>query len=80
MGGLIDPKGWLPWEGSTPSDTIFLAEYQNSGEGAHTGNRVNWKGLHYNISYQDVSFYTLRSFIQGDQWLPATQVPYDPDF
>lgn len=80
MSNIIDPKGWLLWNNSTPPNTIFLAEYNNSGDGAQTGKRVNWTGVKYNLSYAAVKLYTARSFIQGDQWLPAAQVPYDPDF
>lgn len=78
MNGFIDPQGWMPWGSSTPPDTIFFAEYGNIGLGARTNNRVKWKGVRVNLSNQEASRFTVRSFLQGDQWLPATQVRYDP--
>ncbi|KAL3647430.1 hypothetical protein CASFOL_008398 [Castilleja foliolosa] len=50
MGSFIDPKGWMPWVGDSAPNTIFYAEFQNSGSGAMTKNRVNWKGLKLNLN------------------------------
>ena len=40
MGSFIDPKGWMPWVGTSAPDTIFYAEFGNYGPGALTKNRV----------------------------------------
>ncbi|KAL3830684.1 hypothetical protein ACJIZ3_019486 [Penstemon smallii] len=80
LGSLIDPKGWLPWGDSVKApDTIFYAEYNNKGFGAVTKDRVRWKGLKLNISHLQASKFTVRSFINGFQWLPGTGVPFELD-
>ncbi|KAL2248597.1 probable pectinesterase/pectinesterase inhibitor 46 [Sesamum indicum] len=76
MGSLIDPKGWLPWVGTSAPSTIFYAEYQNMGPGAVTKNRVNWSGLKLNISSSQAKKFTVGPFIKGDKWIPATGVNY----
>ncbi|KAL0382305.1 UNVERIFIED_CONTAM: putative pectinesterase/pectinesterase inhibitor 46 [Sesamum calycinum] len=76
MGSLIDPKGWLPWIGTSAPKTIFYAEFQNLGPGAVTKNRVNWSGLKLNISSAQAKKFTVGPFIKGDKWIPATGVTY----
>ncbi|KAK9074951.1 hypothetical protein SSX86_003270 [Deinandra increscens subsp. villosa] len=75
MGSLIDPKGWLPWVGTSAPDTIFYAEFGNFGAGAVTKNRVIWKGLKF-ITSKQASKFTVKPFIQGDKWVKDTGVPY----
>ncbi|CAK9164035.1 unnamed protein product [Ilex paraguariensis] len=77
MGSLIDPKGWLPWVGTTAPDTIFYAEFQNFGLGSSTKNRVKWKGLR-NITSKQASTFTVKSFINGNKWIPMTGISYKP--
>ncbi|KAI3458257.1 hypothetical protein Pfo_014920 [Paulownia fortunei] len=76
MGSFIDPKGWLPWVGTSAPNTIFYVEFQNLGPGAVTKNRVNWKGLKLNLSASQVKKFTVGKFINGDKWIPATGVTY----
>ncbi|XP_031124158.1 probable pectinesterase/pectinesterase inhibitor 46 [Ipomoea triloba] len=79
MGSLVDPKGWLPWVGDSAPDTIFYGEFQNFGPGAVTGGRVKWKGLKVNITSQIASKFSVKQFIQGDKWIPATGARFKPD-
>lgn len=75
LSDVIHPKGWLPPSGaSTPPDTILYAEYMNEGLGAVTTNRVNWTGLHVNVSEKVAKKFTVKAFLQGDQWIPS-EVP-----
>ncbi|KAL0326749.1 UNVERIFIED_CONTAM: putative pectinesterase/pectinesterase inhibitor 24 [Sesamum angustifolium] len=77
---LIDPLGWLPWSNSTTApDTIYYVEYNNSGPGAITTNRVEWKGLKVNVTQDDARKFTVRSFINGDQWILSMGVPFQAD-
>ncbi|KAL5996250.1 hypothetical protein ACLOJK_026324 [Asimina triloba] len=76
---LIDPKGWLEWNGAFALDTLFYAEYQNRGPGANTDNRVKWPGYKLLNSSVDAQPFTVRNFIQGDLWLPSTGVPFHLD-
>lgn len=46
LGAQILPQGWNPWKGDAmfpdKEKTVFYAEYQNTGAGAKTGERVSW--------------------------------------
>ncbi|CAJ2638647.1 unnamed protein product [Trifolium pratense] len=75
MEGFINPKGWLPWVGNSAPDTIFYAEFQNVGPGASTKNRVKWKGLK-NISIKQANKFSVKDFVQGDRWIPASGAPF----
>nr|GMD97572.1 probable pectinesterase/pectinesterase inhibitor 46 [Ipomoea batatas] len=79
LGSLVDPRGWLPWVGNSAPDTIFYGEFQNFGPGAVTGGRVKWKGLKVNITSQIASKFSVKQFIQGDKWIPATGARFKPD-
>ncbi|XP_010558236.1 PREDICTED: probable pectinesterase/pectinesterase inhibitor 46 [Tarenaya hassleriana] len=79
MDGFIDPRGWLPWVGNTAPDTIFYAEYGNLGAGAWTKNRVTWKGVRTFLTKKAANKFTVKPFINGDKWLPATGFPFKPD-
>ncbi|KAL3502234.1 hypothetical protein ACH5RR_036683 [Cinchona calisaya] len=80
MENFIDPKGWLPWMGTTAPDTIFYAEYQNFGPGATNTSRVPWKGLKLNITSKQARKFLVKSFINGNKWLPATGARFNPGF
>ncbi|MED6122084.1 hypothetical protein PIB30_036517 [Stylosanthes scabra] len=73
---FIDPKGWLPWVGNSAPDTIFYAEFQNIGPGSSTKNRVNWKGVKSAINNKQANLFTVKEFISGDRWIPATSAPF----
>ncbi|XP_019189387.1 PREDICTED: pectinesterase-like [Ipomoea nil] len=75
--GFIAPEGWSPWKGNFALDTLWYAEYQNRGPGSDTSKRVNWKGYLKNISPQEVSKYSAGQYIQADQWIKPTGIPYD---
>ncbi|KAG2243963.1 hypothetical protein Bca52824_094189 [Brassica carinata] len=80
MDGFINPKGWLPWVGDTAPDTIFYAEHLNFGPGASTKNRVKWRGLKTFLTKKEANRFTVKPFIDGKKWLPATKVPFKSDF
>ncbi|XP_042430036.1 pectinesterase-like [Zingiber officinale] len=73
---LVDPAGWLPWNGSFALATLYYAEFRNSGPGAGTASRVKWPGFHV-IRSGDADNFTASKFIQGDNWLSLAGVPYD---
>ncbi|XP_047979401.1 pectinesterase-like [Salvia hispanica] len=78
LNDLIEPRGWRPFNPNQPTpDTVFLAEYGNKGNSANTAGRVNWKGVRVSLSLAEAGGFTVASFIQGNEWLPATQVPFD---
>ncbi|KAI3455679.1 hypothetical protein Pfo_012342 [Paulownia fortunei] len=78
IGGFLHPVGWISWVSNVdPPSSIFYAEYQNTGPGASTSNRVKWAGYKPTLTAAQASKYDVDSFIQGPSWLPATSVTYD---
>lgn len=76
ISGLIQPQGWLEWNGEFALDTLYYGEYTNYGPGAGLGGRVKWPGLHvFNDSTQANNF-TVAQFLLGNEWLPSTGVKY----
>ncbi|XP_065850820.1 pectinesterase [Euphorbia lathyris] len=71
---LIDPRGWLEWEGKLGLDTLYYAEYNNQGPGANTKGRVKWPGFHV-IDKDEANKYTVEAFLQGGDWISETGAP-----
>ncbi|KAL6004899.1 hypothetical protein ACLOJK_005457 [Asimina triloba] len=78
LDGLIHPKGWTEWDGDFALSTLYYGEYMNSGDGATTNKRVKWPGFHTLRDPSEAEKFTVRRFIQGDAWIPATGVPFTP--
>ncbi|KAJ8509727.1 hypothetical protein OPV22_000161 [Ensete ventricosum] len=76
LGSLIDPAGWLEWDGDFALSTLYYGEYMNRGPGSSTANRVKWPGYRVINSSAEASMFTVASFIEGDQWLGSTSVPF----
>lgn len=76
MDSLINPAGWSPWSGDFALSALYYAEFNNSGPGSNTTNRVTWPGYHVITDSSDVVNFTVSNLISGDLWLPATGVPY----
>jgi len=74
---LINPQGWLPWDGNMYLGTLFYTEVDNRGPGSDMGKRVTWRGVK-KIDYTHAQKFTVEQFINGNDWLPATGVPYIP--
>ncbi|WZZ41335.1 hypothetical protein YC2023_037594 [Brassica napus] len=72
--GFIEPAGWDKSSGEALK-TLYFAEYNNSGTGSNTTNRVTWPSYHI-ISATIASNFTVSRFIDGDSWIPQTKVPY----
>ncbi|XP_073125364.1 probable pectinesterase/pectinesterase inhibitor 51 [Henckelia pumila] len=66
---LIAVDGWMPWSGDFALNTLYYGEFENTGTGSDTSKRVNWSSI---IPAKHVDSYSLQSFIQGDQWVPAS--------
>ncbi|PKA57847.1 Pectinesterase 2 [Apostasia shenzhenica] len=76
IGRLIDPAGWLEWDGSFALNTLYYGEYMNTGAGASTAGRVKWEGYRVITSASEAGKFTVGRFLSGDSWIPATGVPY----
>ncbi|XP_002527752.2 pectinesterase [Ricinus communis] len=77
LDGSINPAGWFPWSGSFALNTLYYAEYMNSGPGASTSGRVKWPGYKGILSSAAAQTFTVGNFIEGNMWLPSTGVSFD---
>ncbi|KAI9115317.1 hypothetical protein K1719_013636 [Acacia pycnantha] len=75
IGDVIEPSGWLEWNGTIGLDTLFFGEFNNYGPRASTSNRVQWPGFSLLNATQAFNF-TVLNFTLGDTWLPDTDIPY----
>ncbi|KAB2605141.1 pectinesterase-like [Pyrus ussuriensis x Pyrus communis] len=73
---LVDPAGWLEWNGSFALSTLYYGEYLNRGPGSNTSARVTWPGYRVINSSVEASQFTVGGFIQGGDWLNSTNIPY----
>ncbi|KQK06705.1 pectinesterase [Brachypodium distachyon] len=80
LGALVDGTGWMPWSGDFALDTLYYAEYNNSGPGADTSRRVKWPGYHVLGDGADAGNFTVNNMVLGDNWLPQTGVPFTSGF
>ncbi|KAK7269384.1 hypothetical protein RIF29_22110 [Crotalaria pallida] len=75
---LIDPKGYLPWQGAEGllhMDTCFYSEYHNYGPGSDKSKRAHWAGI-WNLNSKAANSFSPRKFFHGDDWIEATGIPY----
>ncbi|KAL9683825.1 hypothetical protein QQ045_021252 [Rhodiola kirilowii] len=72
---LIAPEGWSPWAGDINTENCLYGEYQNSGPGASTNDRVKWKGIK-KIDKKLAIKYTADYFLGAKRWLPQLGVQY----
>ncbi|XP_043695106.1 pectinesterase-like [Telopea speciosissima] len=75
LDSLIDPAGWLEWNGNYGLSTLYYGEYKNTGSGSSTSNRVKWKGYHI-MSTSDAQKFTVANFLGGGSWISSAGVPY----
>lgn len=76
IAGLVDPAGWLEWDGDFELSTLYYREYMNSGDGASTDARVKWPGNRVITDASEVTKFTVKNFLVGDSWIPSTGIPY----
>ncbi|KAL3524170.1 hypothetical protein ACH5RR_017004 [Cinchona calisaya] len=76
LDSLVDPAGWLEWDGNFALNTLYYGEYKNSGPGSSTSRRVRWRGYRVITDPTEASRFTVANFIAGRSWLPATNVPF----
>nr|QIR83177.1 pectin methylesterase 19 [Cunninghamia lanceolata] len=73
---LVDPSGWLEWDGNFALKTLYYGEYLNSGPGAGIKKRVQWPGYRVIKSAGEANQFTVNGLINGYSWLPSTGVAY----
>ncbi|MED6218209.1 hypothetical protein PIB30_024848 [Stylosanthes scabra] len=78
---VISPQGWTPWnESNFYLDTLYYAEYMNTGPGAGIDKRVKWPGYRVLKSSDEAGNFTVAKFIEGNLWLPSTGVAFTAGF
>lgn len=70
---LVEPAGWLEWQGDFALKTLYYAEFNNKGSGADTKNRVKWPGVKV-INKDEANKFTVSSFLQGESWLKGEDI------
>ncbi|KAJ8755746.1 hypothetical protein K2173_024290 [Erythroxylum novogranatense] len=76
ISNVIHPAGWHEWSGNFALNTLYYAEYQNTGVGANTSGRVKWKGYKVISSATEAQGFSPARFIAGSSWLRSTTFPY----
>ncbi|KAG8373642.1 hypothetical protein BUALT_Bualt11G0045500 [Buddleja alternifolia] len=66
---LIVGDGWMPWSGNFALKTLYYGEFENSGPGSNSSQRVSWSSQ---IPAEHAYSYSVQNFIQGDQWIPTS--------
>ncbi|XP_010460102.1 PREDICTED: probable pectinesterase/pectinesterase inhibitor 6 isoform X2 [Camelina sativa] len=75
LGGLVNPAGWLPWNGEFALRTLYYGEYGNTGAGASVAGRVKWPGYHVIKTATEAGKFTVENFLDGNYWITAAGVP-----
>ncbi|GMY16965.1 pectinesterase 3-like [Fagus crenata] len=73
---LVEPAGWLEWNGTFALSTLYYGEYKNRGPGSNTSARVKWPGYRVINSSTEASQFTVGEFVQGNEWLNSSSIPY----
>ncbi|KAH0460437.1 hypothetical protein IEQ34_011100 [Dendrobium chrysotoxum] len=76
IGDFIRPEGWHEWNLDFGLDTLYYGEYENTGPGAGTARRVDWKGHRVIVDAGEAQQFTVGSFLEGSDWLGATGFPF----
>ncbi|KAL0749812.1 hypothetical protein Bca101_031815 [Brassica carinata] len=82
LDSVVSPFGWSPWiEGSIFGlNTLFYAEYKNSGPASSTRWRVRWNGFHVLKRASDASAFTVGRFMPVLRGCHAQAYPSLPAF
>ncbi len=70
IGNHIKAEGWSNWGNTNRDKTAYYAEYQSTGEGAHTAERIAWS---HQLSKKQAKQYTLENIFRHsktDNWNP----------
>jgi len=69
LGGHILPAGWDPRGLGADKQSVYYAEYANTGIGARRGDRVPWSRQ---LSGDEAREYTMENILRG--WNPDANV------
>ncbi|KAK4486269.1 hypothetical protein RD792_008939 [Penstemon davidsonii] len=74
----INPQGWTYMDEMKDGNFVDYAEFENTGPGANTADRIKWRGVK-NINRNEASKFTVRNFLQGGSWIASAGIPYSLD-
>ncbi|KAL7226411.1 hypothetical protein ACSBR1_021500 [Camellia fascicularis] len=81
IGDLIQPEGWMIWEGKNNHKTAIVAEYGNWGTGANTNKRVKWNKFRVITNRNEALRYTASIHLEAGKdplkWVRSTGVAVD---
>ncbi len=85
MGAHIRPEGWNNWGKTENERTAYFAEYNSTGAGAKTNERVKWM---HQLSKDEAQKFEAANFLKGrdgwnplksdDRWLEQNKPDYKP--
>jgi pectinesterase len=70
LGNHIAPQGWHNWNNLANEGTAFYAEFQNTGPGADTSQRVSWSKQ---LSPDEMKAIVAHVFDKKDSWNPEAK-------
>ena len=65
----IKPEGWHNWGSTEKEKTAFFAEYNNSGKGSNSAERVKWS---HQLNAEQAKKYTVQNILGDWQITPET--------
>ncbi|KAJ7532126.1 hypothetical protein O6H91_14G073500 [Diphasiastrum complanatum] len=72
---IVNKAGWLNWIGDFALKTLFYGEFQNTGAGAGTNQRVSWSTQ---MTARQAKEYNVLPFITRSNWITITGTFYLP--
>ncbi|EPS65387.1 pectinesterase, partial [Genlisea aurea] len=78
---IIQPDGYLEWNGTFALDTLFYTEFNNRGPGADKSRRLKWTGIK-ELTGKRMKRFTGDDFIDGSRWTKHNKmkIPYKGGF
>ncbi|XP_062207658.1 probable pectinesterase/pectinesterase inhibitor 51 [Phragmites australis] len=65
---IVQPRGWMAWNGDFALKTLYYGEYDSAGPGGgDASRRVAWSSQ---VPKGHVDAYSVANFIQGHEWIP----------
>jgi pectinesterase len=71
LASSLNPEGWSKWRKDDPTPTALYAEYNNTGPGANTSQRVPWS---HQLTAKEAAAFEPAVFLRGaDNWNPVAE-------
>ncbi|KAL6614074.1 hypothetical protein ACP70R_036344 [Stipagrostis hirtigluma subsp. patula] len=65
---IVQPQGWMAWNGDFALKTLYFGEYDSAGPGGRDASRREaWSSR---VPRDHVNTYSMADFIQGHEWIP----------